>query len=105
MRISLPRWLQDPDTTPSVLYDRKILWIALSLMLIGLVMVSSASITEATRLGGQSYGFVVRHSIYLVISLGAAMATLFVPLTRWQQMSWFLLCMVLVLLVAVLLIG
>lgn len=79
---------------------------ALALLLIGLVMVYSASI--ATAEGSESFGnnplyFLIRHSFYLVIGLIAAVAVFQVPMVTWQRIApqLFILGFVLLLIVLI----
>ena len=78
---------------PGVEYDRSLAWAALILVSLGLVMVYSASIStaEASRFTGQNAAyFLLRHGIFLAISLGAAIAVFVVPTRIWQQAApWF----------------
>ncbi len=74
-------------------YDQGLLWVTLILLGIGLVMVYSSSIAlaEADRATGhQSTYYLVRHSIYLVISLSAAAITFQIPTQLWQKMAPYL---------------
>nr|WP_053062931.1 cell division protein FtsW [Photobacterium aphoticum] len=84
-------------------YDRQLVWIALALMVTGLVMVTSASVPIATRLTDFPFYFALRHASFLVLSLGLAAGMVMVPLQFWHRHGWkmllvsmFLLCVVLV---------
>ncbi|MCC6879739.1 MAG: putative lipid II flippase FtsW, partial [Rhodocyclaceae bacterium] len=90
--------------------DPLLLWPALALLLFGLVMVYSASIAtaEGSRFTGhQPAYFLVRHGVFLVIGLIAAVVVFQVPLRVWQQGApWlFLLGVALLVLVLVPFIG
>jgi len=70
--------------------DLALLWSALILLLMGMVMVYSASI--ATAEGGrftahQPAYYLVRHGVFLVIGLVAAAIAFQVPLATWQQLA------------------
>jgi cell division protein FtsW len=78
---------------------------AVTLALIGAVMVASASITIADRAYGQPMYFLVRQVIYLGIGGLAAAFCMLVPLRAWEQTSPLLVTGALLLLVAVLLPG
>ncbi len=70
--------------------DLTLLWSALFLLLIGMVMVYSASIAiaEAGRFTGNHPAyFLVRHGVFLTIGLVAAGFAFQVPLTTWQQLA------------------
>jgi cell division protein FtsW len=74
-------------------YDQGLLWVTLILLGIGLVMVYSSSIAlaEADRATGhQSTYYLIRHSIYLIISLSAAVITFQIPTQLWQKMAPYL---------------
>jgi cell division protein FtsW len=88
--------------------DPALVWSALILAAFGLVMVYSASIAmaEAERFTGfrPSY-FLVRHSAYLALGIGAAVAFFRVPVWLWQRMAPWLFFAGTVTLVAVLVPG
>jgi cell division protein FtsW len=70
--------------------DPLLLWSALALLLTGLVMVYSASIATAEGSGftrHQPAFFLVRHAVFLMIGLVAAVIAFQVPLRFWQQAS------------------
>ena len=100
--MSVWRWLV-PER-PSF-YDRQLLALAITLMLIGMVMVASASITEGISLRDDGFFFLKRHLIFLVLCLLAASATLYVPLQKWQQWGGHLLIFSIFLLFVVLVAG
>lgn len=80
----------DATRRPPAEVDMGLLWSALILLILGLVMVYSASI--ATAEGGRFSGnqpayFLVRHSIFLAIGLVAAAVAFQVPLATWQQLA------------------
>ncbi len=71
-------------------YDAGTVWTAMSLLVMGMVMVYSASIAtaEASRFTGyQPTYFLVRHALFLAFSLTAAMIAFQVPMRAWQQMA------------------
>jgi len=99
--------LDSPRRMPAEV-DLALLWGALILLLMGLVMVYSASI--ATAEGGrftshQPAYYLVRHGVFLVIGLVAAAFAFQVPLTTWQQMAPWLFVAGFVLLALVLIPG
>jgi cell division protein FtsW len=88
--------------------DLTLLWSALFLLLIGMVMVYSASIAiaEAGRFSGNHPAyFLVRHGVFLTIGLVAAGFAFQVPLSTWQQLSPWLFVAGFVLLALVLIPG
>nr|WP_235839682.1 cell division protein FtsW [Cognaticolwellia mytili] len=86
-------------------FDRSYLILALSMYMIGLVMVASSSMPVAERLFANPFHFVVRHMIYICLSLGVAGIALQIPMSRWHQYSGNLLILGVALLIVVLLIG
>ncbi|MBL8485875.1 MAG: putative lipid II flippase FtsW [Rhodocyclaceae bacterium] len=90
--------------TPAEL-DPLLVWPALGLLMLGLVMVYSASIAtaEGSAFTGHQPGFyLVRHGIFLVIGLVLAVVAFQIPLRFWQQMAPLLFLGGVMLLVAVL---
>lgn len=86
-------------------YDSWLVFSALALLLIGWVMVTSASTEIATSLTGNAYYYSVRHGIFDVLALLVAAVTLSIPLTWWRNNGPRLLMLGFVLLIAVLLVG
>ncbi len=86
-------------------YDSWLFGAAISLMLIGLVMVASSSVPVATRLTGNSLYFVLRHSIYLILALLMGAAVSQVKIKHWQTLGPWLLLGGLFLLLLVLVVG
>ena len=81
--------LDAPRRLPSEV-DLALLWSTLMLLVIGMVMVYSASmaIAEAGRqTGNQSAYFLIRHAVFLVVALVASMVAFQVPLATWQRWS------------------
>ncbi|KWU02228.1 MAG: cell division protein FtsW [Vibrio toranzoniae] len=97
------QWLN--RATPEALYDRQLVWIALGLMLTGLVMVTSASFPISARLTDQPFHFMFRHAIFLVLALGVSSVILQIPMKRWFQYSTYLLGLSFFLLIVVLVVG
>ncbi len=100
---SIWQWLN--RATPEALYDRQLVWIALGLMLTGLVMVTSASFPISARLTDQPFHFMFRHAIFLLLALGVSSVILQIPMKRWFQHSMYLLGLSFFLLVVVLAVG
>ncbi|MEZ8347750.1 cell division protein FtsW [Vibrio splendidus] len=100
---SIWQWLN--RATPESLYDRQLVWIALGLMLTGLVMVTSASFPISARLTDQPFHFMFRHAIFLVLALIVSSVILQIPMKRWFQYSMYLLGLSFFLLVVVLAVG
>lgn len=89
-------------------YDQALLWVTLILLGLGLVMVYSSSIAlaEADKATGhQATYYLIRHAIYLVISLSAAAITFQIPTQIWQKMAPYLFLIGMVFLILVLIPG
>jgi cell division protein FtsW len=99
----IKNWVGTPS--PTVLFDRQLVWISLVLMLIGLVMVTSASFPVSYRLTHEPFHFMYRHATFLFLALMVSAVVLQVPLSRWLQYSSILLGISLCLLVLVLIAG
>jgi len=88
--------------------DLLLIWSAVGLLLLGLVMVYSASIAiaEGSRFTGyQSHYFVMRHAVFLAVGLGAGLVAFQLPMARWQQLAPALFVAGVVLLIVVLIPG
>ena len=88
--------------------DPLLIWSAAALLLIGLVMVYSASIAiaEGSRFtGNQSHYFLLRHGVYLALGTAAGLLAFQVPMGRWQQAAPWLFMVGVLLLVLVLIPG
>ena len=89
-------------------FDTALSWVAAAVLLLGLVMVYSASIAtaEASRAtGNQPTYFLLRHAIFLTASTVAAVLVLQVPMRVWQLAAPYLFMLGGVLLVLVLIPG
>ncbi len=92
-------------SSPEALFDRQLVWIAFGLMLIGLVMVTSASFPISSRLTDQPFHFMFRHAIFLLLAFITSSMVLQVPLERWMKYSSLLLGISFFLLIVVLIVG
>lgn len=101
---TLPQWLR-MESAPSVTFDRGYIVLAVAMYVIGLIMVASSSIPVAERLFNNPFHFLIRHSIYIGLSIGIAALTLQVPMSWWHNNSGKLLLVGLLLLMIVLVIG
>ncbi|NUY56995.1 MULTISPECIES: cell division protein FtsW [Salinivibrio] len=97
------QWLRTPS--PGVLYDRQLVWTSLLLMVIGLVMVTSASLPVGLRLADAPFLFAKRHAFYLLVAMLAAVAVMYIPVKLWQRYSGYMLLISSILLLAVLVVG
>ncbi|HSH48409.1 MAG TPA: putative lipid II flippase FtsW [Halomonas sp.] len=78
---------------------------ALSLMLIGWVMVTSASTEVASGLTGNPWYFSIRHGSFLLFSMALGLLTLKVPLAWWRANGLLLLFIGVAMLFVVLVVG
>ncbi len=88
--------------------DLTLLWSGIVLLLLGMVMVYSASIAIAEagkHTGNQPAYFLIRHGVFLVIGLIAAGLAFQVPMQTWQKLSPWLFVAGFVLLALVLIPG
>ena len=93
---------------PTAELDFSLLWLALGLMMIGLVMVYSASIAiaEAARYTGHNGEYyLIRQGLFITLGVGAGIAAFQVPMRVWQQAAPYLFLAGLLLLVVVLIPG
>ena len=101
---TLPPWLRVESSSVAT-FDRSYVLLALSMYMIGLIMVASSSMPIAERLFANPFHFIVRHMIYIMLSLGVAALTLQISMHRWHQYSSNLLLLGVILLVVVLIVG
>ncbi|WP_250656832.1 putative lipid II flippase FtsW [Alkalimarinus coralli] len=76
-----------------------------ALLMIGLVMISSASIDIADIRNDNPFFYAMRHGSFLLLGLAAGFAVVNVPVQWWMKSGWLLLFVSLALLVLVLLPG
>lgn len=103
-QLKLPEWLLFQSSS-TVTFDRSYLILGIAMFMIGLVMVASSSMPVAERLFNNPFHFVIRHIIYIGLSVIVAAFALQIPMSKWQQYSSALLIFGIVLLVVVLIIG
>ncbi|GAB4289156.1 MAG: putative lipid II flippase FtsW [Methylophaga sp.] len=85
--------------------DRSLIFAAGALMLIGLIMVCSASITIADSKTGQPLFYFIRQLIFAVVGIAVAWGVISVRLAVWQRMAPQLLMFGVVMLILVLIPG
>lgn len=89
-------------------YDQPLVWVVLLLMLLGVVMVYSASIAlpDSPKYAAYSpYHFLVRQAIFVALAIAAGAAASRVPIATWQRLAPYLFVATLVLLALVLVPG
>ncbi len=95
-------------SAPARELDLLLIWSAVALLLLGLVMVYSASIAfaEGSRFTGhQAHFFLVRHAVFLAIGVGLGLLAFQLPMAKWQQYALPLFVAGVLLLVVVLIPG
>lgn len=93
------------SAAPASELDGALFWSVALLLLFGLVMVYSSSIAvaEGSRMTAhQPYFYLVRHAVFLLISLAAAAIAFQIPVRSWQGWAPYLFLATLILLMAVL---
>ena len=88
--------------------DPLLIWSAVGLLLLGLVMVYSASIAiaEGSRFTNyQPYYFVARHAVFMAVGIVLGLAAFQLPMARWQQLAMPLFVIGVLLLMVVLIPG
>ena len=90
-------------------YDWGLVFAALALLVLGTIMVYSASIAiaDAKSTDHRATFYLVRHAMYLVVGLGLGFAAFQVPTGAWQKVApgFFIACAVLMMLVLIPFIG
>lgn len=92
-------------TPANALYDRTLIWLFLGLLVIGFVMVTSASIPVSTRLHKDPFHFAFRDAFYVLASIAALLFFVQVPSQNWEKWNGKFFMLSLLLLVAVLIFG
>jgi len=89
-------------------YDEMLVWIVLTLLSIGLVMVYSASIATAEEskfTGFHPAYYLIRHSLFIFIGIVAGLMAFQVPVQTWQKLAPYLFMLGVGLLILVLIPG
>jgi len=103
-QLMLPEWLS-LRSAPASTFDRTYIVLGVAMYVIGLIMVASSSMPIAERLFNNPFHFMIRHTIYIGLSVGIAAVVMQIPLSAWHKHSTNLLIFGIGLLVVVLLIG
>ncbi|MBE2896705.1 putative lipid II flippase FtsW [Pasteurellaceae bacterium HPA106] len=103
LRTGVGKWF---NLTPDyLLYDRTLLWQFISLMAIGFVIITSASISEGSRLYDDPFYFAVREMLYIALACFVAFAFVFIRVEQWEKWSPLILGITFLLLIIVLIPG
>lgn len=97
-----------PQRSKMMEYDQPLIWVVVLLMLFGMVMVYSASISLPDSPKYASYKnshFLIRQSIFVTASLFCGFMVFRVPISTWQRWAPYLFVITLVLLLLVLVPG
>jgi cell division protein FtsW len=86
-------------------YDEVLVWVVVALLSIGLVMVYSSSIAIAEAGRGQPTYYLIRHGMFIGVSLFLGLAAFQVPVQAWQKIAPYLFIVGVLLLVLVLVPG
>jgi cell division protein FtsW len=90
---SAPYFADAKSRRPPAEYDRALAWSAVALLALGLVMVysSSIAIAEASRMTGQQpMYYLMRHGVFLALSILLATVAFQLPTRAWQQAAPYL---------------
>ncbi|WP_301099530.1 putative lipid II flippase FtsW [Otariodibacter sp.] len=99
-------WVKWFRLTPkNALYDRTLIWLFFGLLMIGFVMVTSASIPVSTRYYDDPFYFALRDAFYVTISIGAFAFFIQIPSMQWEKWNVAFFVGSLILLLIVLIIG
>jgi len=85
--------------------DVALLFSAFTLIMIGLIMIASASIDVADVRNGNPFHYVIRHGSFVVMGVIAGLIVYQLPPSWWQKTGWLALSASLVMLITVLIIG
>lgn len=106
VRIGSAEYAQTRSTPAHVLgFDQVLLWVTVSLLVFGVVMVYSASIAmpDNPRFSRYSHThFLTRHVLSLVVAFVAALITFQIPMQTWEKYAPWLFVVSLILLILVL---
>ena len=97
-----------PQRSKMMEYDQPLVWVVLLLMLFGMVMVYSASISLPDSPKYATYRnnhFLLRQGVFICVSLVAALFAFSLPVATWQKIAPYLFVITLILLVMVLVPG
>ncbi|MCW9710614.1 putative lipid II flippase FtsW [Avibacterium sp. 21-586] len=92
-------------TTDNLLYDRALWWLFITLLSVGLIAVSSASIPVGDRLFQDSFHFAKRDAFYVFFSIIACYCVLNIPMAVWENKYGYIFGLAIFLLVLVLIPG
>ncbi len=86
-------------------FDSVLSLVVITLLLVGFVMVASATTEISQKIYGSPLHLLFKHSAYIAISLAIGCLNLTIPISTWQKIDWILLTVTFALLIAVLIPG
>src|SRR3990167_3290728 len=91
------------STKQAWFYDPWIVWSTVGLVLLGLLLVASASLVISDKQYGYPFHYVLRQAVFLWVGIGAAWIATRIPMSTWFRASGYILlgCLVLLALVLV----
>ena len=92
-------------TSTTALYDRSLVWLFLSLLVLGFVMVTSASIPVSTRLNDDPFYFALRDGGYVIASIITCAFFVQIKIETWEKYNVYLLAISIFFLILVLGVG
>ena len=101
-------WSPQGNRSQMLDYDQMLVWVTLILMLLGMVMVYSASIAlpDSPKYTGYTNShFLVRQALFIVLSIAVGFGVFHIRIETWQKAAPYLFVLTLILLVAVLIPG
>ena len=103
--VTAARRKESLDNSTEGTLDLRLVSICLLLLLLGVVMVYSASIASAEKQLGAANYYLNRHLVFVCVGLVCGFITYSIPTNFWQRIRWICLLVVFVLLVLVLIPG
>lgn len=97
--------IKEQSARPKQPYDRSLLMLVFTLMGIGLVIVTSASMPEGIALSADPFRFFKRHLIYIILCLFILAVVVSIPLQHWHKYTPFILLATTLALLTVLIVG
>jgi len=85
--------------------DLQLILLAAALLVIGVIIVTSASMEVASAKHGNPFYHLIRHTVFLSLALGFAAFSFLMPMQMWDRLGWLLLAAAFVLLVMVIMPG
>lgn len=88
MTAQIPTLTPDLPKLQKVVLDKPLFVIMLSICLISIVMVATASMEYSNRVYGSPFEFMAKHSIYMMLGFVAFILFAKIPVQLWYKTSW-----------------